>query len=113
MRYLLIHCVPEVVAERTDLEPEVESVLNAWVAEMTGRGILLHGDRLRPASDATTVRVRGGDQLIADGPFAETKEQIAGYDVIDCADRDEAIAVAAAHPTAQLGSIEVRQFLVP
>jgi len=113
VRYLLIHCVPEAVAERTDLEPEVESVLNAWVAEMTGRGILLHGDRLRPASDATTVRVRGRDQLIADGPFAETKEQIAGYGVIDCADTDEAIAVAAAHPTAQLGSIEVRQFLVP
>ncbi len=110
MRYMLIHCVPDAIAERTELTPEIESALQAWVAEMTGRGILLHGDRLRPASDATTVKLRGDDPLIADGPFAETKEQIAGYDVIDCAGIDEAIAVAAAHPTARLGTIEVRRF---
>jgi hypothetical protein len=111
MRFMLIHCVPDEVAERTALTPESEAALNAWVAEMVGRGIVLHGDRLRPASDATTVRVRGGDPLIADGPFAETKEQVAGYDVIECADLDEAIAVAAAHPTARLGTIEVRAFM--
>ena len=113
MRFMLIHYAPETVTELTEHPPEIEEALEAWVAEWTARGILLHGDRLRPAADATTVRVRSGDQLIADGPFAETKEQVAGYDVIDCADLDEAIAVASGHPTAQLGAIEVRSFAAP
>jgi hypothetical protein len=110
---MLIHYVPDAVAERTELAPEIEAALAAWIAQWTAQGILLHGDRLRPAADATTVQVRGGDQLIADGPFAETKEQVAGYDVIDCADLDEAITVAAGHPTARLGTIEVRRFAAP
>jgi hypothetical protein len=108
---MLIHYAPEAVTELTEHPPEIEAALAAWVAEWTARGILLHGDRLRPAADATTVQVRGGDQLIADGPFAETKEQVAGYDVINCTDMDEAITVAAAHPTARLGAIEVRPFM--
>ncbi|MDR2986271.1 MAG: YciI family protein [Nocardiopsaceae bacterium] len=110
---MLLHYVPDEIADREEQAPEIESALSTWVAEMTGRGIVLHGDRLRPASTATTVQVRRGDPLIADGPFAETKEQVAGYDVIDCADIDEAIAVAAAHPTARLGTIEVRAFIAP
>lgn len=63
----------------------------------------------------TTQRpwVRDGDVLIADGPFAETKEQVAGYDVIECADLDEAMEVASRHPTARLGTIEVRPFMTP
>jgi hypothetical protein len=113
VRFMLIHYVPDAVAERTELAPEIEAALAAWIAQWTAQGILLHGDRLRPAADATTVQVRGGDQLIADGPFAETKEQVAGYDVIDCADLDEAITVAAGHPTARLGTIEVRRFAAP
>jgi hypothetical protein len=79
---------------------------------MAGRGIRLEGQRLQPVSDATTVSVRGGEVLIADGPFAETKEQIAGYDVLDCADLDEAIEVASRHPVAPFGKIEVRPFWV-
>ena len=78
--------------------------------EMDGRGIRLEGEQLRPVSDATTVQVRGGELLISDGPFAETKEQIAGFDIIECADLDEAIEVAAKHPVAKFGSIEVRPF---
>ena len=69
---------------------------------MDRRGIRLQGNQLRPVSDATTVSVRGGEVLIADGPFAETKEQIAGYDIIDCADLDEAIEVASKHPVAHV-----------
>jgi hypothetical protein len=75
---------------------------------MTARGVLLDGSRLRPTSDATTVRVRGDEVLIADGPFAETREQIAGYDLIDCANLDEALEVASEHPTTLIGTIEVR-----
>jgi hypothetical protein len=59
---------------------------------------------------ATTVQVRGGEVLIADGPFAETKEQIAGFDILECADLDEAIEVAAKHPVARFGKIEVRPY---
>ena len=77
---------------------------------MDGRGVRLQGDRLRPVSDATTVRVRDSEVLIVDGPFAETKEQIVGYDILECSDLDEALEVAAAHPVARYGLIEVRPF---
>jgi hypothetical protein len=76
--------------------------------EMSGRGVLTDGGRLRPTSDATTVRVRNGDVTTADGPFAETKEQIGGYYLVDCKDLDEAIEVASKIPHARLGSVEVR-----
>jgi hypothetical protein len=81
-----------------------------WLDEMTARGIRLDGDRLSPPAEGRTVRVRHGEVLLADGPFAETKEVIVGYDVIECADLDEAVAVAAQHPVAQSGAIEVRPF---
>ncbi|WP_373316608.1 YciI family protein [Phytomonospora endophytica] len=84
--------------------------VNEWVKEMDGRGIRLIGERTRPASDATTVRVRGGEVLLTDGPFAETKEQMVGFDVLDCADLDEAIDVASKHPMAWGGLIELRPF---
>ena len=61
-------------------------------------------------ADATTVRIRGGEVLVTDGPFAETKEQIGGFDVIECADLDEAIEVASKHPVATYGSVDVRPF---
>jgi len=111
VRYMLIHCVDDAIAEETELSTDTKRSLTSWVDEMTARGVLLHGGRLSPARDATTVRVRDGDALIADGPFAETKEQVAGYDVIECADLDEAIEVASRHPTAGMGTIEVRPFV--
>ena len=70
--------------------------------------MLQGGERLRLTSDATTVRVRDGEILTTDGPFAETKEQLAGYFVVDCKNLDEAIEVAARIPGAKDGSIEVR-----
>jgi hypothetical protein len=105
MKYLLLI----MSGESVQVSPE-ESDPTAWVEEMAGRGVRLDGDRLRPISDATTVRVRKDELLISDGPFAETKEQIAGYDVIECADLDEAIEVASKHPVARFGTIEVRPF---
>ena len=70
--------------------------------------MLLHGHRLRDVSDATSVRIRDRELLVSDGPFAETKEQVGGYDVIDCADLDEAIEIASKHPSAWYGTTEVR-----
>jgi hypothetical protein len=109
MKFLMIHAVDESATPNTETCAEREA-LDSWLEEMTARGILLDGARLRPVSDATTVRARDGKAEVTDGPFAETKEQIGGYDVIECPDLDSAVAVAAAHPTAKLGSIEVRAF---
>jgi hypothetical protein len=83
----------------------------AWAAEMTRRGVLVSGEVLQPPEAARTVRVRAGEVLLADGPFAETKEQIGGVTVIECADLDEAVEVAAAHPVARYGMVEVRPLL--
>ncbi|KAB8160189.1 transcription initiation protein [Streptomyces sp. 3MP-14] len=105
MKYLLLICSEgPIEAEEGELDP------TAWVEETEARGVRLFGDRVRPAEDATTVRVRGGETLLTDGPFAETKEQMGGFDVIECADLDEAIQVAARHPMARFGMIEVRPF---
>jgi hypothetical protein len=79
-----------------------------WMEEMVGRGIHKSGSALRATSTATTVRVRDGETLTIDGPFAETKEQILGFDLIECDDLDQAIEVAAKHPVVRGGSVEVR-----
>jgi hypothetical protein len=104
MEYMLF------IATDTDPEPGVEQPgeIEAWVEEGDRRKIHKQGDRLRPPSDATTVRVRGGELLVTDGPFAEAKEWIAGYDIIECADLDEAIDFASRHPMAKFGRIEIR-----
>lgn len=109
MKYLLIHAVDETLFDQgPDVGADAAAQLAAWIEEMVGRGVLVHGDRLRPTGDATTVRVTAGDVVVVDGPFAETKEQITGYDLIDCADLDEAIEIASKHPTSSHGVIEVR-----
>ena len=107
---MMLVCRDESVELSPEERAQIGPATEAWVQEMDRRGIRLQGDRLRPVSDATTVSVRGGEVLIADGPFAETKEQIAGYDIIDCADLDEAIEVASKHPMAWAGAIELRPF---
>jgi hypothetical protein len=108
VKYLLMVCV----AESLPLSPEqVAAEVKAattWAEQMQARGVRILGDRLRPVQDTTTVRVRDDELLVSDGPFAETKEQLAGFDVIDCRDLDEAIEVAATHPGARLGTVELR-----
>ena len=76
--------------------------------EVNQRGIMRGGARLRHTDTATTVRVREGKSLTTDGPFAETKEQLGGFYILDCKDLDEALAYAAKIPSARHGSIEVR-----
>jgi hypothetical protein len=97
MKYMLIHCIDENV-ERNRKPEEYEQgspAIEDWITEMEGRGVLLHGDRLRYVSDAATVRVRSKELLVSDGPFAETKEQIPGFDVIDCTGRGHRDSVQA------------------
>ena len=103
MKYLMFVC--------TDPEPESSpDDVDAWVADLDSRGKRLLGERLRPPTDATTVRVRQGELLVTDGPFTETKEWIAGFDVLECDDLDEAIEIAARHPMARNGRLELRPF---
>ena len=110
MRYLLMVCADEGVTEARSPEERsvVQAEFGAFGEEMGRRGVLLGGDRLRPTSDATTVQVRDGEVLVADGPFAETKEQIGGYCLVDCRDLDEAIEIASKVPGARFGTVEVR-----
>lgn len=110
MRYLMMICADESAVAA--LSPEEGAAMMgeyaAFGEEMGRRGVLGGGDRLRPSTDATTVRVRDGEVLTSDGPFAETKEQVGGYYSVDCKDLDEAIEIAAKIPGARVGSIEVR-----
>ena len=107
MQYLLLICGDESAAEHRN------DGCGGWTEEMERRGVIRGGGGLHPPSDATTIRVREGQVLLTDGPFAETKEQIGGYCVIECADLDEAIDVASRHPAATYGTIEVRPMFVP
>lgn len=79
--------------------------------EVNKAGVFLAGDALMPVSTATTVRVREGKALTTDGPFAETKEQLGGFYMLNCKDVDEALAWAAKIPGAKYGSIEVRPIM--
>jgi hypothetical protein len=119
MRYLLLICEEPSQAElRGDGTPVVrvqdgqaiDVDADSWVNKMSARGVRLFGSRVRPATEATTVRVRDGVVLTTDGPYAETKEWMAGFNVIECANLAEAIEVAAEHPAARSGTIEVRPF---
>ena len=100
MRYAMLICVDEKWMAGLD-DTEESAILAGYgqfMEEMNARGVLQGGERLRPTSDATTVRVRDGETLTTDGPFAETKEQIGGYYIVDCKDLDEAIEIAAEDP---------------
>jgi hypothetical protein len=108
MKYLMFICADGLPA------PEDLAVLQrecpGWVEEMDGRGVRLLGRELELPETAVTVRVREGETLVTDGPFAETKEFIAGFDIVECADLDEAIEVAAKHPSSWFQTIEIRPF---
>jgi hypothetical protein len=116
MKFLMLVCVEpdrfeaDEATETPDASDTQESGSFPWLDDVIARGIRLDGDRLRPPRDAKTVLVRDGEVLISDGPFAETKEIICGYDVLECANITEAVQVASAHPVAAFGKIEVRPF---
>ncbi|MEO5875913.1 MAG: YciI family protein [Streptosporangiaceae bacterium] len=111
MRYLLLVCGDDDAYQAMLADEEFLPTCHRWSAEMEERGILIGGGGLQPPDDATTLRVRDGQVLLTDGPFAETKEIIAGFSLIECADLDEALEVTARHPVARYGTIEIRPFL--
>jgi hypothetical protein len=109
VKYMMLVCLdPTIETDRED-DSACGYDIDTWVKEMDDRGVRLEGHPL-PVDDATTVRIRQGDVLISDGPFAETKEQMVGYDLLECANLDEAIEVASKHPLARRGAMELRPF---
>jgi hypothetical protein len=105
MKFMLLICNDESFRPPPVLEPEVI----AWVEEVKRRGARISGSRFRPATEAKTIRIRGGKRSLADGPVVQARERITGYELVDCATMDEAIELASAHPMSALGSIELRQ----
>ena len=104
MKYMLLVCGDD-TADASGMTP-----VEPWVEELGDRGVRLHGHRLGRPADAVTVRVRGGEVLRTDGPFAETKEHVAGFDILECDSLEEAVEAAARHPVATIGAMEVRPF---
>jgi hypothetical protein len=114
MQYLLMIYTDE-KADAQATPEQLQAVMqayNAFTDEIRQRGVYVGGEALHPTTSATTVRVRNGKTLTIDGPFAETKEQLGGYYLLDCKDLDEAIEFAAKIPGASVGSVEVRPVMV-
>jgi hypothetical protein len=114
MQYLLLIYAEE-SRDPARETPEGEAFMNeywAFTEEVKQRKLMLGSNALQPVSTATTVRVRDGKTETTDGPFAETKEQLGGYYLLDCKDLDEAIECAAKIPSARLGSIEIRPVML-
>jgi hypothetical protein len=111
MKFLMLVCWN---AEKMDAQtepdptdaPEEESF--PWLDDLQARGIWVTGDQLAPPRQARSVRVRDGKPIVTDGPFAETKEVVGGFDILECGSLEEAVEIAAEHPVAQIGTIEVR-----
>ena len=106
MQYLLLIYSAE--SEDAKQDASLMTDYGTFTQGIVQSGAFKSADRLKPVADATTVRVRDGKTLTTDGPFAETREQLGGYYLIEAKDLDEAVAIAAKVPTAKYGSIEVR-----
>jgi hypothetical protein len=114
MQFLLLIYESE-SAQSTRTEADNHAVFAeymAFSASIKSAGKMIAGDALQPVATATTLRIRDGKTLMTDGPFAETKEQLGGYYLVEANDLDDALSIAARIPTAKTGSIEVRPIVV-
>jgi hypothetical protein len=108
MKYLMFVATdPDRPAE---IDPTGTLPVDEWVGKNDAAGTRLLGERLSPAGTAVVVRRRGGEVLVTDGPFAETHEWIVGFDILECDSLDEAVEIAAQHPVAASGRLELRAF---
>ena len=118
MKYLLLVCMEQPPDPPLETEEDIaardagdDDDIRTWFAEIDKRGSRLIGDQVSKPANAATVRVRDGEVIVSDGPFAETKEWMAGFDVIECDSMADAVELAALHPVAAFGMVEVRPFL--
>ena len=111
MKYLLLVCWGT-DAMNAQTEPGPDETADdegfPWLNDLQERGVWVTGDQLAPPRRARSVRVRDGKTMVTDGPFTETKEAVGGFDIIECGSLEEAVGIAAGHPVAQIGTIEVR-----
>lgn len=107
MRYLLMISADESLTDEV-ASPEGMAEFHAWLSDLQRRGVLRAHEGLHPSRTATTVRVRGDEVLLTDGPFAETKDQVGGFAIVECGDLDEAIEIAAGYPATKVGQVEIR-----
>jgi hypothetical protein len=117
MQYLLlIYDNEDEMAQRAAADPEAQAAFmedyRSFTAGIIADGSFKAGDALHPVSTATSVRVRDGKPLVTDGPFAETREQLGGYYLVDARDLDHAIEIAQGIPTVKTGTIEIRPIMV-
>ncbi len=112
MKYLLMIGADEETAQREMARADIPS-FEDWMADLAERGALRLHAGLHPSQTATTVRVRGGEVLLTDGPFMEGREQVGGLALIECADLDEAIEIASRHPATSVGHCEIRPVREP
>ena len=111
MKFLMLVCWD---AKKMDAqtEPDPSDIPNAesfpWLDDLQAQGRWIAGDQLAPPRRARSVRVRDGKPIVTDGPFVETKEVVGGFDIIECRSLEEAVEIAAKHPVARTGTIEVR-----
>jgi len=110
MKYLLLNYMNETAMLNLPKEEagRVHGAYMAYVEAMKKAGVLIGNNGLRPTSEATTVRAPGGKQTVVNGPFAETKEQLGGYFLVEVPDLDAALSWAARCPAVQYGAVEVR-----
>ena len=113
MKYLLLVCWgTDVMDGQTEPGPDDDREEESfpWLEDLQQRGIWVTGDQLAPPRRGRSVRVRDGKTMVTDGPFAETKEAVGGFDIIEADNLEEAVEIAVGHPVAQIGTIEVRPF---
>jgi len=109
MKFICLICAEKVMEQMPEADAAAHfEEYREFTETIKARGHLIGGNRLKPAATATTIRVRNGKTLVSDGPFAETKEQLGGYYVIEAKDLNEAIQVASKIPGAQRGCVELR-----
>ena len=113
MRFMMLVCW-DAGAMNDQAEPDPAEAYEPesfpWLDDVQGRGKWVTGDQLAPPRRGRSVRVRDGQVVVSDGPFAETKEAVGGFDILECDSLEEAVEIAAGHPLAQIGTIEVRPF---
>ena len=110
MKFIVFMYLDRGVELSDDERAAIPGAVEAWGAEMDGRGVRLEGDVLAPAAGAATVRVRNGEILQAAGPHSDGSAEITGFNILECADLAEALKVAARHPVATFGTLELRPF---
>jgi len=108
MKYMLFTYRDPSVQLDPDQRAAVPAAVAAWCDEMDARGVRLQGHVLGPLSEARTIQIRAGEIVVGDGPVSEQAVQIAGFNILECADLDEALEVASKNPGASFGILELR-----